>query len=194
MPEKKTIDRAQRDLKQGKSASTAAGEFVHEEIEHIRQGKHGARSAKQAIAIGLSKARRAGVPLAPPRPGQTSQATRRSASRDVEVGQGARPRRRSAKRSRATTQALKREPRSAASKKALSRHAKAAARPSRATSASSRRSTKPAPRRSAKAAPRRSTTPAPRRSTTAAPRRAASTRRATQRKAGARSRQAASHA
>lgn len=127
MPEKKTIDKAKRDLKQGKSASTAAGEFVHEEIEHIRQGKHGARSAKQAIAIGLSKARRAGVPLAPPRPGQTSQATRRSAARDVEVGQGKRPRRRSAKRSRATTQALKREPRAAASSKALSQHAKAVA-------------------------------------------------------------------
>jgi hypothetical protein len=157
MPEKKTIERAQKDLKQGKSASTAAGEFVHEEIDHIRQGKHGARSTKQAIAIGLSKARRAGVPLPPPKNGQTSESTRRSAERDSEVGQGRRPRRRSTKRSQATRRALKREPRAAASSAALSRQAKGSAarrrtrkasgatatngtRRSRASTASSRRS------------------------------------------------------
>jgi hypothetical protein len=128
MPEKKTIARARKDLKQGKSASTAAGEFVHEEIEHIRQGKHGARSTKQAIAIGLSKARRAGVPLRAPKNGQTSESTRRSAERDSEVGQGRRrPRRPSAKRSQATRRALKREPRAAASSTALSRQAKSSA-------------------------------------------------------------------
>jgi len=137
MPEKKTIERAKRDLKQGKSASTAAGEFVHEEIDHIRHGKHGARSAKQAIAIGLSKARRAGIPLSAPRQGATSESTRRSAQRDIEVGQGVRQRRPSAKRRRAATRALKREPRAAASKTALSRHAKA-------VSARRRRSTKAA--------------------------------------------------
>ena len=129
MPEKKTIERAKQDLKEGKSASTAAGEFVHEEIEHIREGKHGARSAKQAIAIGLSKARRAGVPLAPPKAGQTSERTRRSAQRDTEVGEGTRARRRpSAKRRVAASKALKSEPRAAASKTALSRQAKTAAR------------------------------------------------------------------
>jgi hypothetical protein len=127
MPEKKTNARARKDLKQGKSASTAAGEFVHEEIEHIRQGKHGARSTKQAIAIGLSKARRAGVPLAPPKNGQASESTRRSAQRDSEVGQGRRTRRPSTKRSQATRRALKREPRAAASSAALSRQAKSSA-------------------------------------------------------------------
>ncbi len=85
MPEKKTIERAKKDLKQGKSPTTAAGEFVHEEIEHIRQGKHGARSTKQAIAIGLSKARRAGVPLEPPAKGEASESTRRSATRAYEL-------------------------------------------------------------------------------------------------------------
>jgi hypothetical protein len=127
MPEKKTMERAKRDLKQGKSASTAAGEFVREEVEHIRQGKHGARSTEQAIAIGLSKARRAGVPLAAPKAEKASSRTRRSAQRDLEVGQGRRKPRGSAKRRRATASALKREPRAAASKAALSRHAKAAA-------------------------------------------------------------------
>jgi hypothetical protein len=69
MPEKATLERAEEDLREGKSPSTTAGEFVHEEIEHVREGKHGARSPQQAIAIGLSKARRAGIPLKPPRPG-----------------------------------------------------------------------------------------------------------------------------
>ncbi len=76
MPEKKTMERARKDLREGKRPSTAAGEFVREEIEHIREGKHGAKSTKQAIAIGLSKARRAGVPLEPPGEGQTSERTR----------------------------------------------------------------------------------------------------------------------
>ncbi len=81
MAEKRTIRRARRDAQEGKASSTQAGEFVREEIEHIRKGKHGARSTKQAIAIGLSKARRAGVPLAPPKRGVTSEKTRKSAER-----------------------------------------------------------------------------------------------------------------
>jgi hypothetical protein len=134
MPEKKTLERAKRDLKQGKSASTAAGEFVREEIEHIREGKHGARSAKQAIAIGLSKARRAGVPLKPPAKGKTSESTRHSATLAYETGQGKRkPRAKSGKLSAATTRALKQEPTAAASKTALSRHAKAVARRKKST-------------------------------------------------------------
>jgi hypothetical protein len=125
MPEKATIDRAKADLRAGKSPSTAAGEFVREEMEHIREGKHGARSPEQAIAIGLSKARRAGVPLKPPKQGQAKASTRHSAERDFEVGQGKRqPGRASSKRSKATRQALKREPKSSASRSALSRHAK----------------------------------------------------------------------
>ena len=88
MPEKKTIERAEEDLREGKRPTTAAGEFVKEEMEHIREGKHGARSTKQAIAIGLSKARRAGVPLKPPKKGQTSERTRKSAERAYETGRG----------------------------------------------------------------------------------------------------------
>ncbi|HJQ82937.1 MAG TPA: DUF6496 domain-containing protein, partial [Candidatus Binatia bacterium] len=80
MPEKRTVERARQLRREGKAPSTQAGEFVREEIEHVREGKHGARSTKQAIAIGLSKARRAGVPLKPPRRGQTSERTRRSAA------------------------------------------------------------------------------------------------------------------
>jgi hypothetical protein len=87
MPEREVVDRAEEDLREGKSPSTAAGEFVHEEIEHVREGKHGARSPQQAIAIGLSKARRAGIPLAPPKPGKTKEATRKSAERDYRKGQ-----------------------------------------------------------------------------------------------------------
>src|SRR6266704_5989801 len=87
MPERKTVERAQLDKRQGKSASTQAGEFVREEMEHIREGKHGARSTKQAIAIGLSKARRAGVDLPPPKKGQTSERTRKSAQRAYHAGQ-----------------------------------------------------------------------------------------------------------
>jgi Family of unknown function (DUF6496) len=129
MPQRKTISRAKADLRRGKSPSTAAGEFVREEIEHVREGKHGARSTKQAIAIGLSKARRAGVPLKPPKKGRTSQRTRRAAQRAYAVGQGARkPRAPSGRRSRATLSALKREPRRAASRTSLARQAKRAHR------------------------------------------------------------------
>jgi len=125
MPEKETLERAKQDKKEGKAPSTQAGEFVREEIEHVREGKHGARSAKQAIAIGLSKARRAGVDLPPPEKG--SKATRKQAARDLKKGKK-KSAKKSAKRSRATTRALKREGQSAASKRALSRQARSAAR------------------------------------------------------------------
>lgn len=129
MPEKQTIKRARRDKAQGKSATTQAGEFVREEMEHIREGKHGARSTKQAIAIGLSKARSAGVDLPPPEKGKTSEKTRKSAERAYARGRGgARKRPASAKRSRAVRGALKREGRSAASRGALARQARSAAR------------------------------------------------------------------
>jgi len=129
MPEKKTIERARRDKRSGKSASTQAGEFVKDEIHKIRRGEHGARSTKQAIAIGLSEARRAGVNLPPPAPGKTSKRTRKSATRAWEVGQGRRsPRAPSAKRSRAIKAALKREGHSAASRTSLAKQARAAAR------------------------------------------------------------------
>jgi hypothetical protein len=128
MPSKSTMERAKRDLREGKRPSTAAGEFVREEIEHVRQGKHGARSPRQAIAIGLSKARRAGVPLSPPKKGRMKASTRRSAERDYELGQGKRkPRAPSSRRSRASGQALKREGHGSASRGALSAHAKHAA-------------------------------------------------------------------
>lgn len=128
MPDKKTLERAKKDKAEGKAASTQAGEFVREEMDHIREGKHGARSPQQAIAIGLSKARRAGVDLPAPRKGKISEATRKQAERDLEKGHSGKQAKPSAKRSRATTEALKREPRSAASKPALSKHAKEAAR------------------------------------------------------------------
>jgi hypothetical protein len=127
MPEKEVVDRAKEDLKEGKAPSTAAGEFVHEEIEHVREGKHGARSPQQAIAIGLSKARRAGIPLAPPSPGKARKSTRKSAARDLRKGQTGTSKT-SAKRSRASEAALKKEPHSTASRKALSAHAKKAAK------------------------------------------------------------------
>ncbi len=128
MPEKRTIEKAKQDLQEGKSPTTAAGEFVREEMEHIREGKHGARSTKQAIAIGLSKARRSGVPLKPPKKGQSSRRTRRSAQRAYEVGQRKRkPRSPSRKRSQATSRALRREGRGAASRRALSSQARRAA-------------------------------------------------------------------
>jgi hypothetical protein len=128
MPEKETLKRAQQDKREGKSASTQAGEFVREEIHHIREGKHGAQSAKQAIAIGLSKARRAGVDLKPPKKGTTSSKTRKSAERDYSRGRSGKKKTASASRSRSRLAALKREPRSAASHQALSRQAKSAAR------------------------------------------------------------------
>jgi hypothetical protein len=128
MPEKRTLQRARRDKEQGKAPTTQAGEFIREEMEHIREGKHGARSAKQAIAIGLSKARRAGVDLPAPKKGTVSEKTRKSAARAYALGHGASPRRKTtARRSRATVQALKREGRSAASHQALARQAHTAA-------------------------------------------------------------------
>jgi Family of unknown function (DUF6496) len=126
MPEKKTVERARRDKAEGKAPTTQAGEFVREEMEHIREGKHGARSPQQAIAIGLSKARRAGVDLPPPKKGKTSETTRKRAERDLEKGHSGKPTKPSAKRSKARLDVLKREPRSAASKSALSKQAKQA--------------------------------------------------------------------
>ncbi len=132
MPEKETVERAKKDKREGKAASTQAGEFVREEIEHVREGKHGARSTKQAIAIGLSKARRAGVNLSSPK--NASKETREQAARDSRKGKTPGKGKTSAKRSRATLAALKREGHSAASKKALSRQAhKAAAKRSAAS-------------------------------------------------------------
>ena len=155
MPEKKTLKAAQRDKRQGKAPSTQAGEFIREEMHHIREGKHGARSAKQAIAIGLSKARRAGVELKPPAKGQASERTRKSAKRAYARGHGAPPKSTpSAKRSKAITRALKREGHQAASHKALSRQAHSAAKKRSASqrSASARRAAQtkgPAKRRAA---------------------------------------------
>jgi hypothetical protein len=128
MPRKETLQRARAAKRAGKAPSTQAGEFVHEEIEHVREGKHGARSTKQAIAIGLSKARRAGVRLPPPKRGQTSERTRRSAAQDYRRGRSGRRRKVSRKRSRASLQRLKREGRHAVSKKALAKQARRAAR------------------------------------------------------------------
>ena len=134
MPEKKTIRRAQRDKRQGKSPGTQAGEFVHDEIKKIRKGEHGARSAKQAIAIGLSEARRAGVDLKPPKKGTTSERTRKNAEREYEKGQKHEPI--SRKRSRARVKALKREPTSTVSHDALSKQARTAAKKRTASSRS----------------------------------------------------------
>ena len=139
MPERATIKRARKDKREGKSASTQAGEFVREEIEHIRQGKHGARSTKQAIAIGLSKARRAGVEL-PPSEG-ASKETKEQAKRDLRKAKTGK-RATSTKRSRASRKALKKEGHSAASKTALSRQARSAAK--RRSAASRSRSAKKA--------------------------------------------------
>ena len=124
MPDKDTLQRVARDRKQGKRASTQAGEFVRQEMHHIREGKHGARSTKQAIAIGLSKARRAGYDPGAPKTG--SRATKKAAARDSAAGRH--PHAPSRTRSRATEKALKREPHRAASKKSLSRHAHAVAK------------------------------------------------------------------
>ena len=133
MPEKETLERAKEDKREGKAPSTQAGEFVKEEMDHVREGKHGARSAKQAIAIGLSKARRGGVKLPPPKSG--SERTRKQAARDDAKGSSpSRPV--SRKRSRAVSGALKREGRAAASHTALSRQAHSSARKRSATSRS----------------------------------------------------------
>ena len=130
MPEKKTLERARKDRREGKSPSTQAGEFVREEIHHIREGKHGARSAKQVIAIGLSKARRAGVRLRVPKAGTASAEVRKRAKRDVAHARRSRPA--SARRSRASARALRLEGRGAASSRALSRQARSAAQKHRA--------------------------------------------------------------
>ncbi|HEY3066430.1 MAG TPA: DUF6496 domain-containing protein [Methylomirabilota bacterium] len=115
MPEQRTLERARQAKRQGKRPTTQASEFVREEMHHIREGKHGARSTKQAIAIGLSKARRAGVKLGPAPGAPASRTTRRQ-------------RKSSPKRSRAMLRVLEREPRRAATRGALARQARASAR------------------------------------------------------------------
>ena len=134
MPEKETLERARKDKREGKAPSTQAGEFVREEIEHIREGKHGARSTKQAIAIGLSKARRAGVELPPSE--SASKETKEQAKRDLRKARSGSKGTKSTKRSRASRKALKKEGHSAASKKALSRQARSAAKKRSAASRS----------------------------------------------------------
>jgi len=129
MPDKRTLQRAREDKREGKAPSTQAGEFVREEIHHIREGKHGARSPEQAIAIGLSKARRAGVNLPPPEKGKSSESTRESARRALQR----RGKKTSPKRAKAVRSALKHEGRSAASKPALAKHARVAAKRRTAT-------------------------------------------------------------
>lgn len=139
MPEKETIERARKDKREGKAPSTQAGEFVREEIEHVREGKHGARSTKQVIAIGLSKARRAGVKL--PAQGKAAKKTKTARSRKKP----------SPKRSRAARARLKDEPRSTVSRKALSRQARTTARKrtARSRSASARKAARTRARASA---------------------------------------------
>jgi hypothetical protein len=128
MPDKSTTKRAKEDLRQGKSPSTAAGEFVDEEIEHVREGKHGAHSPQQAIAIGLSKARRAGIPLKAPTKGKTKERTRKNAERAYEKGQSHAAEKPSPRASRAREKVLKEEPRSTASHRSLSAQSRAASR------------------------------------------------------------------
>jgi hypothetical protein len=140
MPEAETMRRAERDRREGKAPTTQAGEFVREEFDHIREGKHGARSAKQAIAIGLSKARRAGVKLGAPKRGSAKM--KKQAARDTAKGQSRRSKRPSAKRSKATTRALKRKPRSAGSHRAISRAVRSQPRSKRQTSRSRSRARK----------------------------------------------------
>ncbi|MFM0500113.1 DUF6496 domain-containing protein [Paraburkholderia caffeinilytica] len=161
MPEQKTIKRAQADKRAGKASSTQAGEFVKEQVDKVRAGKHGVRSAKQAIAIGLSEARRAGVAVKSPRKGATNGVTRKKAEKDNAAGQHKSTAKKStssestAKRSRAATQALKRESSAGASHKALSKQTKSAAakRPAASRSAAAKKAaaTKGASGRSAAA-------------------------------------------
>jgi hypothetical protein len=129
MPERKTLERAREDAREGKAPTTQAGEFVREEIHHVREGKHGARSTKQAIAIGLSKARRAGVKV--PTQGKATGKAKTASTPRVKTRK--RP---SAKRSRAITRALKREGRSAATHSALAKQARKSARSRSAASRS----------------------------------------------------------
>ena len=128
MPEKETLERARQDKQEGKSASTQAGEFVREEMDHVREGKHGVKNTKQAIAIGLNKARAAGVDLKPPKKGRTSRKTRKSAQSAYRKGHSKKKKSTSSRRSKAVRGALKKMPKSAASHKALSKQAKSAAR------------------------------------------------------------------
>ena len=155
MPQKRTIQRARQNARAGKSPTTQAGEFVREEIDKIRRGEHGARSTKQAIAIGLSEARRAGVKLPPPKKGRVSERTQRSAEYAYEAGQGKRKAKRRPRMSRAVSRALKREPRNTASHAALSRQTRSASRQrtaaQRSVSARQASHTKGATRRSAAA-------------------------------------------
>jgi len=127
MPDKRTIEKARKDKRAGKAPTTQAGEFVREEIDKIRRGVHGARSPEQAIAIGLSEARRAGVDLPPPGPGKAKARTRKSAKYAYEAGQHKRKTQRRPRVARAVSEVLKREPRSTVSPAALSSHAKLAA-------------------------------------------------------------------
>src|SRR5947209_10430698 len=129
MPERRTVAKARKDKRAGKATSTQAGEFVHEEIRKVRRGQHGARSPKQAIAIGLSKARRAGVALRPPRKGKAKAKTRKSAEYAYEAGQGKRKTARRPRVSRAVSRVLKREPRSTAARTALSKQGPRGAAP-----------------------------------------------------------------
>lgn len=146
MPEKKTIARARKAKREGKAPTTQAGEFVREEIEHIREGKHGAKNTKQAIAIGLSKARRSGVKLPAPKKGTTPPRTRKQAKRETAKAKtkasSSSPRRKSPKRAQAAKKALKRAPRAAASSRALSRQARQAAPRRRKRTAGTRSRTK----------------------------------------------------
>jgi Family of unknown function (DUF6496) len=144
MPRQQIIRKAKQDKRAGKSASTQAGEFVKDEIDKIRKGRHGARSTRQAIAIGLSEARRAGVDLPPPRKGRTKKATRRSAKYAYEVGQGKRHPKRRPRVAKAVKQVLKKEPRSTASRSALSKQTKQAAsrRSAAARSAAARKASR----------------------------------------------------
>src|SRR5947209_5179138 len=127
MPEKRTVEKARQDKRAGKAPTTQAGEFVREEIDKIRRGEHGARSPEQAIAIGLSQARRAGVDLPPPKKGKTKERTRKSAEYAYEAGQHKRKTQRRPRVSRAVSKVLKGEPQSTASSAALARHAERAA-------------------------------------------------------------------
>jgi hypothetical protein len=127
MPRKETIEKAKRDKLAGKSASTQAGEFVHDEIDKIRHGEHGAKSPQQAIAIGLSEARRAGVNLPPPKKGKAKAKTRKSARYAYEAGQGRRKTTKRPRVARAVKKVLKSEPRNTVSHDALSKQAKRAA-------------------------------------------------------------------
>jgi Family of unknown function (DUF6496) len=160
MPWKTTVERARRDKRQGKAASTQAGEFIREQMEKIRRGKHGARSPQQAIAIGLSEARRSGVDLPPPKKGRAKQSTRRSAKYAYEAGQGRRKPQRRPRVARAVEKVLKHEPRSAAAPRALSAQSRRAA--SRRSAASrSAASRKAARTKGAAARRRRAKPPAP---------------------------------